>query len=205
MSRLFSHLENISRDPTAITPPEPALNPAPMSVSYPDAIGSPLTEFASVTLPHSMLTQTSVPAGDIRPPDSTNPVSSSLTPSYAAIAADLASPSALQSLSAKSGPIWTVRLWFFSLLAVIGLSFAALLMPALPPVTATAPVQVGLPSANEAPTPHTAGHEAPSFSTISLSGESASPAPVNAPPSADSRAFCSEAMTAMNLCSTPAR
>lgn len=216
MSRLFSHLENIGRDPTAVAPTDPA--PGPDS----GVVGSTAGQTASVSVPHAGTAPTSFARNVSGQAGNAMPFSPPLIPGYA-IATELALPGPIAPPPARSRPLWTVRLWFFSLLALIGFSLAMLLVPVPAPVAETAPVRDGAPAGETAPVAPTVQDSAvatalppapagpkppPAASEPRPAREAAPPAPpmpVSAPPDAASRASCSEAMAAMNLCSTPAR
>jgi hypothetical protein len=119
MSRLFSQLENIGHDRTDVEKPAPdreaataGVPPAPTQAGPQDlsAAQPPLTE---------------APA---RPNHSPASTLQSQIPGYA-IASQLALSSRPQAPVTPSRATWPVRLWFLSLLALIGISLAMLLSP----------------------------------------------------------------------------
>jgi hypothetical protein len=208
MNHLFSRLENAGQDRTKNNPASmhhPAVSPAERATQ--SAAGIPTESLPTMAAP-------------------------SLIPAYAI--PSRAAPGSEQSAHAIPTPpaAWPVRLWFFSLLSLIGLSVLTLALPArhallspqrlddrpdarpqaatLPrsatPSTATPPAQA---PAQAAPGVAPGAKPAPAAPlAIQRETRPAKPAPLarTAPlPGHAQRhpANCSEAMLAMNLCTTP--
>ena len=119
MSRLFSQLENIGHDRTDVERPAVHQAGGTADTAPPAPQTSPHGP-SDVPLPGA----DAAPRPDYRPP-STAP---SQIPGYA-IASQLALSSRPVPAAAASRANWPVRLWFLSLLALIGLSLAMLLSP----------------------------------------------------------------------------
>ena len=117
----------------------------------------------------------------------------------------------------EARPVWTVRLWFASLLLLVALSLAVLLMPRqqlaapqrpaavvqdLPAAVAPASQK---PAAVVAPAPSAAAAPAsrPTARTEAVPEAPRPAAPGRATAPAASTASCTEAMLALNLCATP--
>lgn len=209
MSRLFSHLENIGHDRTDAertgVPPEVGAAAPPL----------PATEQGPQPSSASPEAYSQAPARPDYRPAST--VQSPL-PGYA-IASQLALSSAPQLHPPPSRPTWSVRLWFFALLALIGLSLAMLLLPRedgtaaqrseprasditleppddVKPSPSSVRAEAAAGAMNEtadAPGPRSEVQRPPSPPAV------AAPVPPARAPAGD--AGCSAAMAAMNLCS----
>jgi len=119
MSRLFSQLENIGHDRTDVE--KQAANQEAAEPGLPSA--------STQEGPHRMsaMPPPSATASD-RPNASPASAVQPHLPGYA-IASQLALPARPHSAAAPSRATWPVRLWFLSLLALIGLSLAMLLSP----------------------------------------------------------------------------
>jgi hypothetical protein len=225
MSRLFSHLENIGHDRTDVERPA-----AEREASTAGAPPSPL-ETAPPPLPASPppppppLTQNAAKP-DYRPASSMQ----SQIPGYA-IASQLSLSSRPQIPAAPSRPNWPVRLWFLSLLALIGLSLAMLLSPrddtsaaqrslrtrsgmalepssdaetSPPPQFPAAPTVPASPVKAEAKVAARTDTAPPPAAKPLARREPSPPVadkPASAPPAPAGNASCSAAMAAMNLCS----
>lgn len=119
MSRLFSQLENIGHDRTDVE--RPAANQEAADPGVPPASTQEGPQKLSAMPPPAAI------APD-RPNYSPSSAVQSHIPGYA-IASQLALSSRPQPAAAPSRATWPVRLWFLSLLALIGLSLAMLLSP----------------------------------------------------------------------------
>ena len=218
MSRLFSQLENIGHDRTDVEKPAP--DPQAATAGVPPAS----TQAGPQDLSAAPPPLTEAPARPNYGPASTL---QSQIPGYA-IASQLALPSRPQPPATPSRATWPVRLWFLSLLALIGISLAMLLSPR----DDTAPVQRQVPGpAAMAPelkddeplqppgvpaspvkaeaniekksTPAVAPVARPADKPVARRQPSQPPAdqPAAAPRAPAGDAGCSAAMAAMNLCS----
>lgn len=118
MSRLFSQLENIGHDRTDVERP-----------AADQEVGSADAPPATQTRPHGP-SAPPLPASDapLRPNYSPASTAPSQIPGYA-IASQLSLSSRPVAPAAPSRASWPLRLWFISLLALIGLSLAMLLSP----------------------------------------------------------------------------
>ncbi|WP_194713563.1 hypothetical protein [Noviherbaspirillum soli] len=119
MSRLFSQLENIGHDRTDVE--RPAASQEAGTAGAPPA--------SAEARPHNLSAAPSA-AADVpsRPNYGSSSTASSQIPGYA-IASQLSLSSRPAAPAEPSRTTWPVRLWFLSLLALIGLSLAMLLSP----------------------------------------------------------------------------
>ena len=119
MSRLFSQLENIGHDRTDVEKPAPDQEAATAGVPPASTQAGPQNlSAAPPPLTEAPTRPDYSPASTLQPQ----------IPGYA-IASQLALSSRPQPAAAPSRATWPVRLWFLSLLALIGLSLAMLLSP----------------------------------------------------------------------------
>lgn len=219
MSRLFSHLENIGHDRTDVERPA-----AQQEVRME---GGPLPSMETAP-PHPPASPS--PQDAARPNYRSVSATQSQIPGYA-IASQLSLSSRPQLPAAPSRPVWPVRLWFLSLLALIGLSLAMLLWPRedTPAVQRSLPSQSGIvpePSsdagASSPQLPAVPASPAKAEAKVAAGTESgatpsarpgakplaqreppppAADKPASAPAAPAGDAGCSAAMAAMNLCS----
>ena len=148
MSRLFSQLENIGHDRTDVE--KPAANQEAADPGVPPAFTQEGPQKLSAMPPPAAM------APD-RPNYSPSSAVQSHIPGYA-IASQLALSARPQPAAAPSRATWPVRLWFLSLLALIGLSLAMLLSPRddTTAVQRPAPKAAGMtlePSGDDEPSP----------------------------------------------------
>lgn len=186
MSRLFSHLENIGHDRTETETPAPARVADAAAALRP---GMPVEAKSPDTLPASAPREQPGPVSTVKP----------LMPGYA-IASQLSLSSAQPLPAAPARATWPVRLWFISLLALIGVSLAMLLSPrpAPPAGTVAAPMPPSLPITAAVEEAKPAMPSAAAAGSPSEQRQPSLPARATAP-AADPA--CSPAMAAMNLCS----
>lgn len=219
MSRLFSQLENIGHDRTDVE--GPGADQKAASEGVPPASTQAAPHDLSAAPPLSTATSAQQARPDYTPSSTVH----SQISGYA-ISSQLSLSSRPQPPAIPSRSSWPVRLWFVSLLALIGLSLAMLLAPrddgtAVRPAAQEPAGMAATPAANVAPPPPLPAPSRP-VKTPAIVEErpvAAAPAdkpaarrqpapaeqPATAPRAPAGDAGCSEAMAAMNLCSASPR